>query len=109
VDYVKGVLSGIAGILFALIGPGLANALSGISAEKATGLAAVAGGFAEAFFSPMFWVLAFLAAALLWAASRLNSKVLRIILFWTPTILITTIGFALFALLLYAFVQLRRS
>jgi len=109
VDYVKGVLSVVTGIIFALIGPGLANALRGISAEKATGLAAVAGGFAEALFSPMFWVLAFLVAALLWAASRLSSKVLRILLFWTPTILITTIGCALFALFLYAFVHLRRS
>jgi hypothetical protein len=109
VDSVKGVLSGIAGIIFALIVPVLANALRGISAEKATGLAVVAGGFAEAIFSPMFWVLAVFVAALFWAASRLNSKVLRILLFWTPTILISTIGGALLALFLYAFVHLRRS
>jgi hypothetical protein len=107
VDYVKGVLSGIAGIIFALVVPVLANALRGISAEKATGLAVVAGGFAEALFNPVFWVLAFLVTALFWAASRLNSKVLRILLFWTPTVLITTIGCALFALFLYA--HLRRS
>jgi hypothetical protein len=108
-DYVKAVLSGIAGLIVALLVPGLANALRGISAEKATGLAAVAGGFAEAFFSPVFWVLAFVVAALFWATSRLNSKLLRVFLFWTPTILITTICFALFALMLYAFVHLRRS
>jgi len=74
------VLSAVAAIFVALLGPGLVSALWGINNSKATGLAAVVGGFLESLFSPLFWILAVSFFALFFAASRLSSKPLRIFL-----------------------------
>src|SRR5580692_8208899 len=57
VIYVKGVLSGVAAIFVALLGPGLLQALKSISGQQATGLGAIAG-FWNPLFSPLFWILA---------------------------------------------------
>jgi len=52
----------------------------GISQEKATGLGAVAGGFAESLFSPLFWIVVILFFGLFFAAGRLGNKIWRIML-----------------------------
>jgi hypothetical protein len=101
VNYLRGMLSAVAGTLFALIGPTLVVIFRGITAEKATGFAMVFGGFSEAFRSRRLWILAFLFFLLLWAASRLNNKLLRAFLFWAPTILIFSITLAFVALFVY--------
>ena len=100
-DYLKGVLSVVAGVILALIGPGLLMALRSTAQGKATGIAVVFGAFPEVFLSFRFWILAFLLCAFLWAASRLSVKVLRVVLFWTPAVLIIAIGCAFFILLAY--------
>ena len=82
--YVRIVLSGLAAIFVALFGPWLVVALKGMGQQRATGLAAIAGG--PLFFSPLVWILAFSFFALFFTASGLHSKVLRVILFWIPTI-----------------------
>ena len=104
--YAMNILSGVAGIILALIGPASVNAFRGISTEKATGLGVVASSFIEVLFSPMFWALAFLFSGLFWAASHLGNKPLRVLLFWIPTLLVSTIGFALCALFGYAYFRL---
>jgi hypothetical protein len=81
VIYVKGVLSGVAAIFVALLGPGLLQALKSISGQQATGLGAIAGGFWNPLFSPVFWILAISSFVLFLGASRLGSKVLRVVLF----------------------------
>jgi len=58
VAYVRGALSGVAAIFVALLGPGLLAALRDVSNEKATGLAAIAGGLLESLLSPLFWIVA---------------------------------------------------
>jgi hypothetical protein len=58
VIYLKGVLSGVAAIFVALLGPGLLQALMSISGQQATGLRAIAGGFWNPLFSSLFWILA---------------------------------------------------
>ena len=83
------VLSAVAAVFVALLGFGLVFALR---VTKATGLAAVAGGCLEGFFSPLFWILAVSLFALFFAASRLNSKPLRIFLFWIPVTAISIVG-----------------
>src|SRR5579871_2502887 len=83
----RGTLSALSAVFVGLLGPGLFFALRGINNSKATGLAAVAGGLLESLFSPLFWILAVSFFALFFAASRLNSKPLRILLFWTPVLL----------------------
>ncbi len=74
---VRDTLSALAAVFGGLLGPGLFFALRGINNSKATGLAAVAGGFLESLFSPLFWILAVSLFALFFAASRLSSKPLR--------------------------------
>ncbi|SRR6266567_1745255 len=83
------------------------SAFRGISQEKATGLAAIAGGLAESAFSPLFWILAALFFALFFAASRLSNKVLKVFLFWIPTLTVSILCIAIVALITYLFIRVR--
>ncbi len=106
-DYVKGILSGLAAIFLAESVPGRWSIFRGISEQKATGLGAVAGGLTRSAFSPLFWALAILFFSLFFLASRLGSKSLRIFLFWIPTLTISVLGTALVALFTYVFIHFR--
>lgn len=106
-NYVKGILSGLAAIFLAECFPGPWSAFRGISQEKATGLAAVAGGLAESVFSPLFWILAVTFFAFFFAASRLGNRPLRVILFWIPTLTVSVVCVASVALLTYLFIGSR--
>jgi len=99
------VLSALAAIFVAMLGPGLVV----INHSKATGLAAVAGGFLESLFSPWFWILAVSFFALFFAASRLRSKPLGILLFWTPVTAISILGLGIFSLFTFAWIHFRRG
>jgi hypothetical protein len=90
VAFVRVVLSGVAAIFVALVGPGWVI----LSQQQATSLGAVAGWFSVTILSPFFWILAVLFFALFFAASRLSNKPLRIILFWIPVSVISAAGFA---------------
>jgi len=95
----------VAAIVAALLGSGLVVAFR----TKATGLAAVAGGSLEGLVSPLFWILALALFALFFAASRLSSKPLRILLFWTPATVISTLGLGIFSLFTYVWIHFRRG
>jgi hypothetical protein len=56
-----------------------------LSRQQATGLTAVMGQFVESFFSPIFWLLAIL----------FFFKSLRILFFWTPTVVATLLTISL--------------
>lgn len=71
VTIVRGTLSALAAVFVGLLGPGLFFAFRGINNSKATGLAAVAGGFLESLFSPWFWLLAI--SFLLCSSRRVSS------------------------------------
>ena len=105
----RGVLSAVSAIVIALLAPGLMFAFRGVNNSKATGLAAFAGGFLEALYSPLFWILAILFFALFFAASRLSSKPLRIFLFWTPVTAISMLGLAIFSLFTYVWFHVRKG
>ena len=105
--YVKGVLSGVAAIFVALLGPGLLQALKSISRQQATGLGAA--GFWNPLFLPLFWILAISSFVLFVTASRLGSKVLRIVLFWIPTLFVSALGFGLVALFTYGRMHFRKA
>jgi hypothetical protein len=109
VTTLRGVLSAVAAVFVALLGPGLVAAFTGINNSKATGLAAVLGGFVESLFSPLFWILAVSFFALFFAASRLSSKPLRILLFWTPVTSISMLGLGIFSLFTYLWIHIRRG
>jgi hypothetical protein len=106
-NYVKGILSGLAAIFLAEFVPGPWSMFRGISEQKATGLGAVAGGLMESAVSPLFWTLAFLFFALFFAASRLGNKILRVFLFWIPTLTVSVLGMAIVALFTYLFIHFR--
>src|SRR5215510_2658309 len=89
VAYLRGVLSALAAIFLALFAPGLVHAFVGINHEKATGLGAVAGGLFEALLSPWLWTLVIVLFMLFFIASRLRSKILRVVLFWIPTLCVS--------------------
>jgi len=105
----RGTLSAVAAVFLGLLGPGLFFAFRGIGYSKATGLAAVVGGFLESFFSPLFWILAVLFFAVFFAASRLSSKPLRILLFWTPVTAITILGLGILSLFTFLWLHVRRG
>jgi len=101
----RGTLSALAAVFVGLLGPGLLA----LNNSKATGVAAVVGGFLESFFSPLFWILAVLFFALFFAAGRLSSKPLRILLFWTPVTAISILGLGVFSLFTFLWLQVRRG
>ena len=104
---VRIVLSGLGAIFIALLGPWLVVGLRDINQQRATGLTAIAGGLL--IFSPLFWILAGSFFALFFTASRLSSKGLRIVLFWIPTVTISSLGLGLLSLFAYAWVHLTQG
>ena len=107
--YLRGLLCGVASIFVALLGPGLLHAFTEIGQQKATGLGAIAGGALEGLLSPQFWILAILFFCLFFAASRLTSKVLRVVLFWAPTLVLSTLGFVFIAFFAYLWMHFRNG
>lgn len=106
-SYLKAILSGLTSIVLAEFVPGLWSAFTDISGEKATGLAVVTGGLMEGLLSPRIWILAVLFFALFFAASRLGNKQLRILLFWIPTLTVTSL--AIVGLFTYFSLRFRHS
>ncbi len=106
-DYVKGILSGLSAIFLAEAVPGPWSIFKGISEQKATGLGAVAGGLTNSAFSPFFWALSILFFSLFFLASRLGNGILRVFLFWIPTLTVSVLGMATVGLLTYVFVHFR--
>ncbi len=107
--YVRGILSGVTALFLALCVPGLVHAFKGISQEKATGLAVVARGLTEAIFSCLFWIVAGALFALFFAASRLNNKALRVLLFWIPTVFVSILSVGVMGLVTYLYLRFRQG
>ena len=103
--YLRIALSGFAAIFIGIECGG--HFLKGIGEQKATGLGVVSGGLLASLFSPVAWILAVACFALFFSASRLTNRALRVLLFWTPTLLICTLGFSLVALLTYVWAHSR--
>ncbi len=95
-DYVRGVLSGIAAIFIAEF----VFAWPFLRGSKATGLAALIALFVESLLSPRFWIVGILLFGLFFAASR-GSTILRVLFFWIPTLVVSALGFAFLGLLAY--------
>jgi len=84
-NYVKAAISAVAAVIIAWS----VNAWPMFSGTKATGWAGLVGSFRGSLFSPLFWIVAFVVFALFFFASRLGSKVLRVVLFWVPTLTVS--------------------
>ena len=108
-NYVKAILSALAALTLAELVPLPGSVFSGISGSKATGLAVLAGGLLESVFSPLFWIIAITIFALFFFASRLNTRLLRITLFWIPTLAVCGTAFAIMSLITYLAIRFRNS
>jgi len=101
VAYLRSLLSVVAALLLAILGPPLSYSFQ--SGAKATGLSVFK------VFSPSVGISAILFFALFFEASRLNSKWLRVLLFWTPVTIVSTVGFGLLALFAYAWLHVPKG
>lgn len=100
VIYLSSLLNAVAGLFVAVL-IGATPLLRGIAAEKATGISVVAAGLLESVLSPWFWISFICAFSIFFATARLESRALRVFLFWVPSILICFVGFAMWGLLAY--------
>jgi len=108
-NYLKGVLSGLTGIILAEVIPVSWSVFRGMSREHATGLAVLKYGLLESLFSPLFWILVASFFALFFAASRSRSKPLRVLVFWIPTVTLTALSIAVVALFTYLILHFRHQ
>jgi hypothetical protein len=106
-SYFKAILSVLAALFIAECFPGPWSPFHGISQEKATGLAAVAGGLVESALSPSFWLLAILLFALFFLAGRLSNMALRICFFWIPAVTASLFCVASVTILTFLFFHYR--
>lgn len=106
-NYIKGILSALAALTIAELVPLPGSVFSGINGSKATGLAALPGGLLESAFSPLFWLVAITIFTLFFVASRLDNRVLRITLFWFPTLAVCFINAVLVTLVTYLVIHSR--
>jgi hypothetical protein len=110
--YLRVALSGVAALFVAELAPFFAVVLSVRGLSSMSGQGAVGFdpySFRVGIFSPWCWLIAVVSFALFFMASRLGSKSLRVLLFWTPTLAISTLGFSICALLTYAWMLFRKS
>jgi hypothetical protein len=101
-DTLRTVLSIVASVAGALLTVVLAEAFAEMSGQGRTGIGAVLGGLTEALLSFRFWAVAAILFLLFFGASRLSSKPLRILLFWTPAVSISALIVCLTVLYVYA-------
>jgi hypothetical protein len=96
--YFKGALATIATMFLAILIPMFWTTFRGLSSEKATGLTVFTAGFLESILSPWFWIFAVLFSVFFYFSGHFDNKVLRILLFWIPTIAASITGFGFWAL-----------
>jgi len=104
-NYFKGTISAFAALFVTLVAPGPWSPFRGISGEKATGLAVIVASV----LSPWFWLAAIIVFSLFFAASRLQNKSLRVLLFWLPAGTTSVLMVAFAAFMTYVLLQIRHS
>jgi hypothetical protein len=84
VAYLQALLTAIASLFVSVLMPTLATLVRSMSTTKATGFAVVAGGLMERVLSPRFWATFIFVFSLFFVTARLESRLLRVVLFWIP-------------------------
>lgn len=108
-NYFRVALCVIGAIFVALFVLSFLLALREISLQRQTGVGAVAGGLVENLFSPLFWILAVLCFLLFRWASRSKQPIVRVLLFWVPSVASSIIGIAVLTLYTYMYLHFRHS
>lgn len=103
-NYFKRILSALAALFLAE----LVFQWPLLSTSKATGMDARKALLLASFFSPRFWIVGLLLFGLFYTASR-GGPVLRVTLFWIPTIAVSALGIAYIALCICLVTVARRQ
>ena len=106
--YAKAILTGMA----AVIATELLTiwwVLRPWSSQKAIGMELLFSVLRASLVHAQPWILAIFLFATFFAASRLDSKTLRVVLFWIPTVTISCIGITLVTIVAYVITQFRNS
>lgn len=85
------------------------NIVREVSLQRQTGIGAAAGGLAESVFSLLFWILAVLCFSLFLWASRNRQALVRVLLFWIPSVASSVLGIALLGLFTYMYLHFRQT
>jgi len=107
--YVKIGLCVLAALMLAALVVGLSTAFRGMSQEKATGLAVIQAEMLASVVTPLFWFLAVGSFAVFFTTGRLTNGVLRGLLFWFPTLFISSLGISLLSWFAWLMLHLKRS
>jgi hypothetical protein len=111
---VRVALSALAAIFVTLFAPDVLLVVTTSVHQAANGQQGAIGidvisGIPQTFLWPWFWVIALCVFALFFAASRLRSRKLRVILFWAPTLAVSTLGLGIFSLAGYLWLLSRKG
>jgi hypothetical protein len=79
------------------------------SSSKATGIDLIFAVLRASLVHAQPWILAILLFAIFFAASRLDSKTLRVVLFWIPTVTISCVGLTLVPSVAYLITKFKNS
>ncbi len=107
--YLRNALTALAAVLLGVLGPGLVMAFRPIGNSKAIGVSAILGYMLESLLSPWCWILAAACFGLFYVLGRLNSKALRVVLFWMPVSAISTLGVSMLVLFAYLWIRFDRG
>jgi len=107
--FAKLCLSGLAALILAALVVALSTVFKGASQDKAIGLAVIPALMVESIVSPFFWLVAVGFFAVFFATGRLTSGVLRGVLFWFPTLFVSTLGIGLLSWLALLMLRVKRS
>ena len=77
--------------------------------QKTTGVELIFAVLKASLVHAQPWILAIFLFATFFAASRLDSKTLRVVLFWIPTVTISCIGTTLVSFVTYVITQFKNS
>lgn len=105
--YLRLALCIIGAVFVAALLPSFFFALKTGISEKATGVGVVAGSLSEIILSPLFWIIAALFFSLFRWASRSGQPLVRVLLFWVPSVTTSVLGIAFLTLFTYTYLHFR--
>lgn len=103
------VLSAFTAAMIAFVARPLQIAMTPLNNSKATGMDLIVATFYRNLLSPWSWLLAAICFLLFFAASRITNKPLRILFFWTPTIMMSTLFIGIVTLYAYIWMYFKNG
>jgi hypothetical protein len=108
-DYVRGVLSGVAAIVIVALGRFFWFAFRTVDGPAVVDIGLIVFPLPHAARSPLFWLSLVCLFAIFFAVSRVKSRAVRVIFFWIPTVTACVVGATFSFLLTYLALGFRHS